>query len=128
MGGHMAETEATVPKTNLETSAEDRAIGDAISSGDHRTALSLCARHHGTAIGRLCMAMVGSSSEADDLVQETLIDAHAGAVGGLRNHGQGRSGLCRLRAYAGCAGSGDRGAAPACVGPVDRRFRGGRGS
>ncbi|MCA9596537.1 MAG: RNA polymerase sigma factor [Myxococcales bacterium] len=91
----MAETEATVPKTNLETSAEDRAIGDAISSGDHRTALSLCARHHGTAIGRLCMAMVGSSSEADDLVQETLIDAHAGFAG-FRGEGSIRAWLLAI--------------------------------
>ncbi len=59
-------------------SAEDRAIEDAIRSGDHRLALSLCARHHGTAVGRLCMALVGSNAEADDLVQETLLDAHAG--------------------------------------------------
>lgn len=65
--------ESPVPR-----SAEDRAIEDAIQSGDHRLALALCARHHGAAVGRLCMALVGSHAEADDLVQETLLDAHAG--------------------------------------------------
>ena len=57
-------------------SAEDRAIEEAIAKGDHRGALALCARHHGAAIGRLCMALVGSGGEADDLTQETLLDAH----------------------------------------------------
>jgi len=59
-------------------SAEDREILDAIGRGDRRTALSLCVRHHAAAIGRLCMALVGSNAEADDLVQETLLDAHTG--------------------------------------------------
>lgn len=57
---------------------EDRAVTDAVKSGDHRSALALCARHYGAAIGRLCMALVGSQEEADDLTQETLIDAHSG--------------------------------------------------
>jgi RNA polymerase sigma-70 factor (ECF subfamily) len=54
--------------------AEARA---AIAAGDHRRALTLCAQRHGIALGRLCLALVGSQSEADDLVQETLLDAHA---------------------------------------------------
>ncbi len=57
---------------------EERSIRDAIRGGDHRTALALCARHYGAAVGRLCMALVGSQEEADDLAQETLIDAHSG--------------------------------------------------
>jgi RNA polymerase sigma-70 factor (ECF subfamily) len=57
---------------------EAMAVVTAVKSGDHRTALALCARHYGGAIGRLCMALVGSQEEADDLTQETLIDAHAG--------------------------------------------------
>lgn len=58
-------------------SAEDRAIEDAIRAGDHRQALALTARQHGTAVGRLCMALVGSNGEADDLVQDVLMEAHA---------------------------------------------------
>ena len=59
-------------------SAEDRAILEAIREGDLRKALALSARHHGAALGRLCMALVGSNAEADDLAQETLLEAHAG--------------------------------------------------
>jgi RNA polymerase sigma-70 factor (ECF subfamily) len=73
-------------------SAEDRAIEDAIQSGDHRLALTLCARHHGAAVGRLCMALVGSNAEADDLVQETLLDAHA-AFASFRGEGSLRAWL-----------------------------------
>ena len=61
-----------------QRSAEDQNIVETIRRGDHRAALALCLRHHGQAIGRLCMALVGSNAEADDLVQETLLDAHAG--------------------------------------------------
>ena len=56
----------------------DRSILQAIALGDHRAALSLCARHHGSAVGRLCMALIGSQAEADDLAQETLLTAHDG--------------------------------------------------
>ncbi len=79
--------ESPVPR-----SAEDRAIEDAIRSGDHRLALALCARDHGAAVGRLCMALVGSHAEADDLVQETLLDAHAGFAA-FRGDGSLRSWL-----------------------------------
>ncbi len=56
----------------------DRSILQALAVGDHRAALSLCARHYGAAVGRLCMALVGSQAEADDLAQETLLTAHDG--------------------------------------------------
>ena len=58
--------------------SQDWSVVDAVKSGDHRSAIALCARHYGGAIGRLCMALVGSQEEADDLTQETLIDAHSG--------------------------------------------------
>jgi RNA polymerase sigma-70 factor (ECF subfamily) len=77
MGGQVAAEVEGAPGGTTR-SAEDREIVEAIGRGDHRTALSLCVRHHAAAIGRLCMALVGSNAEADDLVQETLLDAHAG--------------------------------------------------
>jgi RNA polymerase sigma-70 factor (ECF subfamily) len=43
---------------------------------EHAAALALCAREHGAAIGRLCMALVGSQADAEDLTQETLLAAH----------------------------------------------------
>jgi RNA polymerase sigma-70 factor (ECF subfamily) len=56
-----------------ETSAS---IEAALRRRDHDAALALCARQHGAAIGRLCMALVGSQADAEDLTQETLLAAH----------------------------------------------------
>lgn len=56
----------------------EEAIKKALDASDRRAALLLCARHYGPTIGRLCMAMVGSQADAEDLTQETLLDAHAG--------------------------------------------------
>jgi len=66
------------PEAAVALSPEDADIAAAIGQGDHRGALALCARHHGAAVGRLCMAMVGSQAEAEDLAQETLLAAHDG--------------------------------------------------
>ena len=54
----------------------DREVIEAIGRGDHRHAVSICARLHGPALGRLCMAMVGSQAEAQELAQEALLAAH----------------------------------------------------
>jgi RNA polymerase sigma-70 factor (ECF subfamily) len=55
----------------------DADIVAAVRRGDHREALMLCARHHGRSVGRLCMALLGSPSEADDALQDTLLAAHS---------------------------------------------------
>jgi len=55
----------------------DADVLTALENGDRRQALTLCARRHGPALGRLCMALLGSQAEADDAVQETLLAAHA---------------------------------------------------
>jgi RNA polymerase sigma-70 factor (ECF subfamily) len=64
------------PLGAVELSAADSQILACISGDQHREAIRLCARHHGPAIGRLCMALTGSPAEADDLTQETLLSAH----------------------------------------------------
>ncbi len=77
----------------------DQDIVQALGKGDHRTALALCARRHGASIGRLCMALLGSQSEADDATQETLLAAHAG-FDGFRGDGSLRAwlfGIARRR-------------------------------
>jgi RNA polymerase sigma-70 factor (ECF subfamily) len=51
-------------------------IEGALRRQEHGAALTLCARQHGAAIGRLCMALVGSQADAEDLTQETLLAAH----------------------------------------------------
>lgn len=53
-------------------------IGALVRAGAFRDAVALCAREHGAALGRLCMAMLGSQAEADETVQESLIAAHDG--------------------------------------------------
>jgi RNA polymerase sigma-70 factor, ECF subfamily len=51
-------------------------VEEALQRREHAAALALCARQHGAAIGRLCMALVGSQADAEDLTQETLLAAH----------------------------------------------------
>lgn len=91
MGGQMVSVGDKASGTPAP-SAEDEAIVGAIRGGDHREALALCARHHGAALGRLCMALLGSAAETDDIVQETLLDAHAG-FGSYRGESSVRSWL-----------------------------------
>ncbi|HEV8549767.1 MAG TPA: RNA polymerase sigma factor [Polyangiaceae bacterium] len=71
----------------------------AIARGDRRDALGLCARRHGAAVGRLCMALLGSQTEAEDAAQETLLAAHA-AFADFRSDGSLRAwlfGIARRR-------------------------------
>jgi len=70
----------------------DGEILEALRVGDRRRALALCARSHGASLGRLCMALLRSQSEADDAVQETLLSAHA-SFDGFRGEGSLRSWL-----------------------------------
>jgi RNA polymerase sigma-70 factor (ECF subfamily) len=85
-------TPGSPPTVPVAEDATDQSIVAAIRAGDHRGALTLSARHHGAAIGRLCMAITGSQSEADDLAQETLLAAHD-AFAGFRGEGTIRSWL-----------------------------------
>jgi RNA polymerase sigma-70 factor, ECF subfamily len=71
----------------------------ALRAGDKRRALGLCMREHGRAVGRLCMALLGSQAEAEDAVQDTFIAAHAG-FDGFRGDGSLRAwlfGIARRR-------------------------------
>jgi RNA polymerase sigma-70 factor (ECF subfamily) len=68
----------------------DRQVVEAMRAGDLRQAVALCARLHGPALGRLCMAMVGSQAEAQELAQETLLTAHD-ALPGYRGEGSVRA-------------------------------------
>lgn len=67
-------------------------IAELIGEGRHRDAVSACAREHGAAIGRLCMALLGSQAEAEETAQETLIAAHK-AMPGYRGDGSVRAWL-----------------------------------
>ncbi len=79
----MTGNEATadqVPGSSPRLSPEDQSVIDAIASGAYQDALQLCAEFHGQAVGRLCMALLGSQNEAEDIAQDTLLDAYAGFV------------------------------------------------
>ena len=80
------------PLGAVELSEAERAVRSALDSGHHRDALRLCARHHGAAIGRFCMALTGSQADADDLAQDTLLSAYQ-AFDGYRAEGSLRAWL-----------------------------------
>ncbi len=46
--------------------------------GRPRDALALCAREHGGAVGRFCMALLGDQAEAEEVLQEALLAAYDG--------------------------------------------------
>lgn len=66
-------SDGVAPGDTLEVDDE---IERALDEGEPRKAVALCVREHGHALARLCMAMTGSSNEAEDLAQETLLAAY----------------------------------------------------
>ncbi|MDQ3033290.1 MAG: sigma-70 family RNA polymerase sigma factor [Myxococcota bacterium] len=65
-------------------------IQRSIEAGAYREATAQCAREHGAALGRLCMAMLGSQAEAEECVQEVLLAAHD-AFASFRGEGSVRA-------------------------------------
>ena len=63
-----------------------------IAEGNHRGAVSQCVSRHGAALGRMCMALLGSQADADEVVQETLLAAHR-AMASYRGEGTVRAWL-----------------------------------
>ena len=49
-----------------------------VREGRPREALALCAREHGAAVGRFCMALLGDQAEAEEVLQEALLAAYDG--------------------------------------------------
>lgn len=80
----------SAPPPGAQAPGPDREIVEALERQDVRRAVALCARMYGPAIGRLCMAMVGSLSEAQELAQETLVIAHD-ALNSYRGEGTVRA-------------------------------------
>jgi RNA polymerase sigma-70 factor (ECF subfamily) len=64
------------PEPSPRPGRGDAEILEALSRSDTRLALELCIARHGKSIGRLCMAMLGTQGEADDITQQTLLVAH----------------------------------------------------
>ncbi len=80
---------------SASSGAGDGEIRSAIDRGDHAQALSLCVRQHGASVGRLCFSLLGSATDADDLLQETLVAAHQG-FSEFAGRGSVRSWLCGI--------------------------------
>jgi RNA polymerase sigma-70 factor (ECF subfamily) len=70
-------------------------IGELIRTGQHRDALTACARTYHTILGRLAIALLGSQADADEAVQETLLRAHR-AMGSYRGEGSVKAWLCGI--------------------------------
>ncbi len=63
-----------------------------IDHGQFRDAVARCADMYGPALGRFCMALLGSQQDAEEALQETLIAAH-GAMSQYRKEGSIRAWL-----------------------------------
>jgi RNA polymerase sigma-70 factor (ECF subfamily) len=64
------------PEPSPRPKVADAEILEALSRSETRLALELCIARYGKSIGRLCMAMLGSQGDADDVTQQTLLAAH----------------------------------------------------
>jgi RNA polymerase sigma-70 factor, ECF subfamily len=74
MSLHGPEIPADRPVT---ASTDDAAIAEAADRGDHEGALDLLVSAHAAALGRTCMALLGSASEAEAVLRDTLQSALA---------------------------------------------------
>ena len=92
---HEVERMAAAHRASAEDDIHEDPVGRALDDGDPRRAVVLCARLHGRSIGRLCMAMLGSQADADDVAQESLLDAYDG-IGGWRREGSVRAWLLTI--------------------------------
>jgi RNA polymerase sigma-70 factor (ECF subfamily) len=55
----------------------DEPILSSIRRKEYRRVLELLARAYAAPLGRFCMAALGNQAEAEELVQEILLEAHA---------------------------------------------------
>jgi RNA polymerase sigma-70 factor (ECF subfamily) len=65
----------TAPTAAPAASGRDSEILEALRRKDRQRAAQLLVSDHARAIGRICMALLGSQSEAEDALQETLVAA-----------------------------------------------------
>jgi RNA polymerase sigma-70 factor (ECF subfamily) len=97
---HMSDEEARVeasvqtPATSPPPTASgrDSDVLAALKNNDRGAAAQLLVELHARAIGRTCMALLGSQSEAEDVLQETLLAALDG-LESFRNDGTLRAWL-----------------------------------
>ncbi len=68
----------------------ERRIPTLMASGDHHEAIHLIASAWGSQLARYCAGMVGSPADADELVQDTLVEA-LGAMSRFRGDSSARA-------------------------------------
>ena len=85
------EAELGAMATGQPSEADARVVA-ALEKGDKPEALRVCVAEHAEALGRLCMALLGSQADAEDVLQETLLDAYR-ALEQWRGEGSVRSWL-----------------------------------
>jgi RNA polymerase sigma-70 factor (ECF subfamily) len=61
--------------TEARDGDRDAEIGALVAEGNHREALARCAQAYAVPLGRMCMALTGSQSESEALVEQTLLAA-----------------------------------------------------
>ncbi len=76
----------------LPTVTTDADIVSRVRAGDARGAIALCARHYGSPVSRLCFAMFGTQSDAEEATQETFLAAYDG-MDSFRGEGSVKSWL-----------------------------------
>lgn len=81
-----------VPSRSRATDAD---IVEAARRRDRNAAAGLLVEAHAVPLGRACMALLGSQSEAEDALQETLLDALRG-LEGFRGEGSMRAWLLAI--------------------------------
>lgn len=85
-------TKSAAPRHQAEA---DAAVLAALSRKDRETAAELLIEGHAAAIGRTCMALLGSQTEAEDALQDSLLSALDG-LSTFRGEGTLRSWLLSI--------------------------------
>lgn len=98
--GEHRQAEATrvdgpLPPTNATEDSLQSSIMDAARRRDRKRAAELLVTGHAHSVGRVCMALLGSRSEAEDALQETLVAALDG-LDGFRGDGSLRAWLLSI--------------------------------
>jgi RNA polymerase sigma-70 factor, ECF subfamily len=92
-GAHMESEMRDAEAAPVATpAAPDDEVERLIKGGSHREAAARCAREHGALLGRLCMALLGRQADAEEALQETLLQAYR-SMPGYRAEGTVRAWL-----------------------------------
>lgn len=89
------EASLSSPGSSQASPRRDSEVLQALASNDRAAAAELLVELHAPAVGRVCMALLGTQSEAEDGLQETLLAALNG-LESFRNEGTLRAWLLAI--------------------------------